>query len=153
MTMRLDYNAIAPAGLKALGGVYEYVLGCGLPPQLVELAFLRTSQINGCAYCIDMHTRALIRHGIAVETLVLVSAWREAKVLFSQEEQAALALAETVTRVSDTGIPDGDYDLAAGVFDSKQLVDLMLAISLMNAYNRMAIGFRSVPAAVSAHSQ
>ena len=123
---------------------------CGLPQQLVDLAFLRTSQINGCAFCIDMHSRDLLKQGMAIETLVLVSAWREAEALFSREEQAALALAESVTRVSVTGIPDADYGLAAAVFDDKQLVDLMLAISLMNAYNRMAIGFRSVPAAVGA---
>ncbi len=150
MSTRLDYNAVAAEGLKALGGVYHYVKSCGLPQQLIELAFLRTSQINGCAFCIDMHSRDLLKQGMPVETLVLVSAWREAKALFSREEQAALALAESVTRVSVTGIPDADYDLAAAVFRDKQLVDLMLAISLMNAYNRMAIGFRSVPAAVEA---
>lgn len=148
MSTRLDYNAVAPEGLQALGGVYQYVKSCGLPQQLVELAFLRTSQINGCAFCIDMHSRDLLKQGMAIETLVLVSVWREAKALFSREEQAALALAESVTRVSVTGIPDADYDLAAAVFDDKRLVDLMLAISLMNAYNRMAIGFRSAPAAV-----
>lgn len=153
MSIRLDYNMIAPEGLKALGGVYAYLKSCDLPEQLVELAFLRTSQINGCAFCIDMHSRDLLKHGMPAETLVLVSAWREAKVLFSKEEQAALALAETVTRVAETGIPEDDYNLAAAVFDSKQLVDLMLAISLMNAYNRMAIGFRSVPAAAVAHSR
>ena len=150
MSIRLNYNAVAPEGLKALGGVYEYVKSCGLSQQLVELAFLRTSQINGCAFCIDMHSRDLLKQGMAIETLVLVSVWREATPLFSREEQAALALAESVTRVSVTGIPDADYDLAVAVFDDKRLVDLMLAISLMNAYNRMAIGFRSVPAAVGA---
>lgn len=153
MSIRLDYNTIAPEGLKALGGVYSYVKSCSLPQQLVELVFLRTSQINGCAFCIDMHSRDLMKHGMPTETLVLVSAWREAKVLFSRAEQAALALAETVTRVAETGIPDDDYNVAAEVFDSKQMVDLMLAISLMNAYNRMAIGFRSMPAAAVAHSR
>lgn len=150
MSVRLDYNMIAPEGLKALGSVYAYIKSCALPQQLVELAFLRTSQINGCAFCIDMHSRDLLKHGMAMQTLVLVSTWREAKPLFSAEEQAALALAETVTRVSETGIPDEDYALAAAVFDSRHLVDLMLAISLMNAYNRMAIGFRAIPAAAAA---
>lgn len=153
MTMRLDYNVIAPEGLRALGGVYQYVKSCDLQQRLVELAFLRTSQINGCAFCIDMHSRDLLEQGMSIDTLVLVSTWREAKSLFSPTEQAALALAETVTCVSATGIPDEDYACAAAVFDGKQLVDLMLAISLMNAYNRMAIGFRSVPGAVTAHSR
>ena len=148
MTERLNYNAISPAGLKAMGAVYEYVHKCGLETAIVDLAFLRTSQINGCAYCIDMHSRGLIKSGMAVDKLLLVSVWDEAKPLFTAREQAALALAETVTRVADTHVPDADYAAAAAVFEDKELVDLTLAISLMNAYNRMAISFRAVPAAV-----
>jgi AhpD family alkylhydroperoxidase len=82
MTQRLDYTAIAPAGIKALGGVYGYIMQSGLPSLLVNLVYLRTSQINGCAYCIDMHSRDLIKEGLAVEKLVLVQAWREAGSLF-----------------------------------------------------------------------
>lgn len=148
MTGRLDYNAISPAGLEAMGTVYDYVRKCGLDMTIIDLAFLRTSQINGCAYCIDMHSRDLIEGGMDVEKLLLVSVWDEARPLFSAREQAALALAETVTRIADTHVPDADYAAAAAVFDEKELVDLTLAISLMNAYNRMGISFRSVPAAV-----
>ncbi len=148
MTERLDYNAISPAGLKAMGGVYDYVRTCGLDAAIVDLAFLRTSQINGCAYCIDMHSRDLIEGGMDVGKLLLVPVWDEAKPLFSAREQAALALAETVTRVADTHVPDADYAAAAAMFEEKELVDLTLAIGLMNAYNRMGISFRSVPAAV-----
>lgn len=149
MTARLDYNAIAPAGLKAMGGVYDYVHACGLDVALIDLAFLRTSQINGCAYCIDMHSRDLLKGGMALEKLLMVAVWDEAKPLFSVREQAALAWAETVTRVADTHVADADYAAAAAVFAEKELVDLTLAISLMNAYNRMGIGFRAVPAAVA----
>ena len=149
MTARLNYNAISPTGLKAMGAVYEYVHTCGLDAAIIDLAFLRTSQINGCAYCIDMHSRDLIKGGMDLEKLLLVSVWDEAKPLFSAREQAALALAETVTRIADTHLPDADYAAAAAVFEEKELVDLTLAISLMNAYNRMGISFRAVPTAVS----
>jgi AhpD family alkylhydroperoxidase len=148
MANRLDYNQIAPLGAKALGGVYGYVLQCGLPPELVDLVYLRVSQINNCAYCLDMHTRDLIKKGVAVEKIALVQAWEEGGRLFSETERAALAWAECVTRVADTGVPDSAYQAARKVFDEKQLVDLTVAISLMNAYNRMAISFRNTPQAV-----
>ena len=147
MTQRMDYNAAAPAGVKALGGVYRYVLESGLPKTLVYLVYLRLSQINGCAYCIDMHSRDLLKEGLPVEKLVLVPVWREAGALFDRTERAALAWAETVTRVAETGVPDADYEAAAAVFDQKQLADLTIAIGLMNAYNRLAISFRNTPIA------
>ncbi|MDE1993861.1 MAG: carboxymuconolactone decarboxylase family protein [Rhizobiaceae bacterium] len=150
MTQRLDYNAASPAGVKALAGVYTYIARSGLPKSLVELAYLRVSQLNGCAYCIDMHSRDLLRGGMNVEKLVLVPAWREGGALFSDGERAALAWAETVTRLAETGIPDAAYAAAAAVFDAQQLTDLTIAIGLMNAYNRMAIGFRAPPAALLA---
>jgi AhpD family alkylhydroperoxidase len=149
MTQRMDYNAATPAGMKALGGVYGHILQSGLPKVLVDLVYLRVSQINGCAYCIDMHSRDLLKEGVTIDKLVLLPAWREATALFSAAERAALAWAETVTRVADTGVPDAEYEAAAGVFDQKQLADLTIAIGLMNAYNRMAISFRAVPAAVA----
>ena len=149
MTQRMDYNAAIPAGMKALGGVYGYMLQSGLPKRLLELVYLRISQINGCAYCIDMHSRDLLKDGVAVEKLVLVQSWKEAGSLFDQTERAALAWAETVTLVSETGIPDDDYASAAAAFDQKQLADLTLAIGMMNAYNRMAISFRATPAAAA----
>jgi len=147
MTHRMDYNAATPAGMKALGGVYRHITQSGLPKTLVDLVYLRVSQINGCAYCIDMHSRDLLKEGVSVEKLVLVAAWREGGPLFDQAERAALAWAETVTRVADSGVPDADYEAAAAVFDQKQLADLTIAIGLMNAYNRMAISFRATPAA------
>ena len=148
MSERLNYNHIAPAGVKALGGVYGYVMQSGLPATLVTLAYLRISQINNCAYCLDMHTRDLLKSGVKVEKLALVQAWAEAGDLFDERERAALAWAETVTRVAETGVPDEAYQAARAVFGERELVDLTIAISLMNAYNRMSISFRNTPQAV-----
>jgi AhpD family alkylhydroperoxidase len=147
MTKRLDYATIAPEGMKAMAGVHSYVGHCGLGAAFVELVYLRVSQINGCAYCIDLHTRRLLKEGVAIEKLALVSVWREAAALFDQREQAALAWAESVTRVAETGAPDEAFAAVSAQFDQKEVVDLTLAISLMNAYNRMAISFRAPPAA------
>jgi AhpD family alkylhydroperoxidase len=147
MTQRIDYNAVAPNAMKALGGVYGYVMQSGLPGALVDLVYLRVSLINGCAFCIDMHSRDLLKGGMAVEKLVLVPAWREAGALFSEREKAALAWAETVTRVAETNVPDAEFEAASAVFSEKELADLTIAIGLMNVYNRMAISFRATPEA------
>jgi AhpD family alkylhydroperoxidase len=148
VTKRLDYNKVAPNGVKALGGVYGYIMQSGLAAELVDLVYLRVSQINNCAYCLDMHTRDLIKKGVKIEKLALVQAWEEAGGLFSETERAAFAWAESVTLVAETGVPDNAYKAASEVFDEKQLVDLTIAISLMNSYNRMAISFRNTPQAV-----
>jgi AhpD family alkylhydroperoxidase len=148
MTMRLDYNHVAPAGAKALGGVYGYVMQSELSATLVDLVYLRVSQINNCAYCLDMHTRDLLKKGLKIEKLALVQAWAEAGNLFDERERAGLAWAETVTLVAETGVPDEAYQAARVVFEERELVDLTIAISLMNAYNRMAISFRSTPQAL-----
>jgi AhpD family alkylhydroperoxidase len=148
MTQRLDYTNVAPAGVKALGGVYSYITESGLPTQLVNLVYLRVSQINGCAFCIDMHSRDLIKEGLAIEKLVLIQAWHEAGDLFDARERGALAWAETVTRVTETAIPDAAFLAAASLFSEKELTDLTIAIGLMNLYNRLAMGFRRPPRAV-----
>jgi AhpD family alkylhydroperoxidase len=148
MSERMDYMTVVPGGVKALGGVYGYVAQCGLPRQLVDLVNLRVSLINGCAYCIDLHSRDLLKGGLAVEKLVLVPIWHEAGELFDARERAALAWAETVTRVADTAVPDDAYRAAAEVFSDKELGDLTIAIGLMNVYNRLAISFRKTPQAV-----
>ena len=147
MSPRLDYTQVAPAGVRALGHLYGYVAQSGLDNELVDLVYLRVSQINGCAYCLDLHTRDLIRLGVGIDKLALLQAWREAGKVFSEREKAALAWAETVTRVAQTGIPDADFAAASASFGEKELVDLTLAIGLMNTYNRLAIGFRNPPEA------
>ena len=153
MSKRLDYNQIAPAGVKALGGVYGYIMQSNLPSVLVDLVYLRVSQINNCAYCLDMHTRDLLKKGQKIEKLTLLQAWAEAGNLFDERERAALAWAETVTRVAETGVPDEAYQAARAVFDERELVDLTIAIGLMNAYNRMAISFRNTPQAALGKTQ
>ena len=149
MTQRMNYNAASPAGMKGLGAVHGHVRQSGLPLRLIDLVFLRVSQINGCAYCIDMHSRDLLKAGLPVEHLVLVAVWPEADAIFDEQERAALEWAEVVTRLGDRGVPDSAFEAAAAVFGEKQLADLTIAIGLMNAYNRMAISFRSVPAAAT----
>jgi AhpD family alkylhydroperoxidase len=114
----------------------------------VDLVYLRVSQINNCAFCLDMHTRDLIKKGVPVEKLTLLQAWREAGDLFDARERAALAWAESVTLVAETGVPDTDFEAARDVFEARELVDLTIAIGLMNTYNRMAISFRNTPEAV-----
>jgi AhpD family alkylhydroperoxidase len=147
MSQRLDYTQIAPEGVKALGGVYGYVARSSLPSALVDLVYLRVSQINNCAYCLDMHTRDLLKKGQKIEKVALVQAWAEAGHVFDERERAALAWAETVTRVAETGVPDEAYRAARTAFEERELVDLTIAIGLMNAYNRMAISFRNTPQA------
>ena len=147
MSQRLDYTQIAPEGVKAPGGVYGYVARSSLPSALVDLVYLRVSQINNCAYCLDMHTRDLLKKGQKIEKVALVQAWAEAGHLFDERERAALAWAETVTRVAETGVPDQAYQAARMVVEERELVDLTIAIGLMNAYNRMAISFRNTPQA------
>jgi AhpD family alkylhydroperoxidase len=150
MSQRALYDTTSAAGMKAFGGVYLYVAHCGLEKSLVDLVYLRASQINGCAYCIDAHTHDLLKEGVSIEKVVLVSAWREAGPCFSDREQAALAWAEAVTNVSSTHVPDADYDAAVAIFGEKALADLTIAIGLINAYNRMAISFRKIPESVRA---
>lgn len=150
MSERLDYTNVAPGGVKALGGVYGYIMQSGLDDVLVDLVYLRASQINGCAYCLDMHYRDLSAKGVKLEKLALVQAWQEGGDLFSEREKAALAWAETVTRVAHTGVPDEAFQAAASVFNEKELADLTMAIGLINAYNRLAISFRRTPEAARA---
>ena len=145
--MRLDYRHELPEAPRAMSQLERVVETSTLDPKLHELIKLRASQINGCAYCIDMHSRDLIKGGLAIEKLVLVQAWREAGGLFDARERAALAWAETVTRVADTTVPDAEFQAASAEFSEKELTDLTIAIGLMNIYNRLAIGFRIPPAA------
>jgi AhpD family alkylhydroperoxidase len=147
MNSRIDYRKASPAGYKAFGGVYAVLQESGLPRDLIYLVYLRASQINGCAYCIDMHSRDLIKLGVAVEKLVLVPVWRDAGAMFSTRERVALAWAETVTRVAQTNVPAADYEAAAAEFNGKELADLTYAVSLINVFNRLSIAFRTPPAA------
>nr|WP_246038956.1 carboxymuconolactone decarboxylase family protein [Peristeroidobacter soli] len=145
---RANWFSVSPEGAKAVGALHHFVTtGTALPARLIHLVFLRVSQINGCAHCIDIHTRDLIKEGMSVDTVVLVPVWHEAAYLFSEQERAALAWAEEVTRVSETHASDEAYAAAAAAFSEKDLVDLTLTIAAMNAINRLGIGFRLKPRA------
>lgn len=145
MSERIDFYATSPAGMKALAGVYGYLSQCELPMSTIELIFLRVSQINGCAYCIDMHTKALHKEGMPWDKIVLTQVWREAGNWFSANEQAALAWAESLTLIAQTNAPDEVYAVVQKEFSEKAITDMTIAIGLMNAYNRLAISHRKLP--------
>ncbi len=149
MSKRINPLKSSPEAYKGFSAVKTYLQNCSLSVELVDLVYLRVSQINGCAYCIDMHSRDLLKIGVSTDKLVLVPVWHEAGKLFSERERAALAWAESVTLVAETGVPDAVYEQTAAVFSDKELADLTVAVSLMNALNRFGVGGRLVPAAVS----
>ncbi|MBW9070202.1 carboxymuconolactone decarboxylase family protein [Agrobacterium pusense] len=139
---RMNWSEVAPEGAKALYGVHHYVTTkTNLPDELIHLVFLRVSQINGCAHCIDLHSRDL-RKTMSVDKITLVPVWDEVPHLFSEQERAALAWAEEVTNVSQTHASDEAYAAAAAAFEPKDLVDLTIAIAAMNAFNRLGAPFR-----------
>lgn len=144
MKQRLNYSKVAPDGVEGLRQLEKYVHSCGLEADLIELVKLRASQINGCAYCIDMHTKDARTHGESEQRLYAVSAWREAP-FFSERERVALAWAEAVTLLGKSHVPDEVYEQARKHFSEKELVDLTLAIVAINGWNRLAVGFRTLP--------
>ena len=139
---RLVWNEVAPQGAKVLFGIHHYITtGTDLPPELIHLVFLRVSQINGCAHCIDLHTRDLL-DTMPVEKVALVPVWAEVPHLFPDTYRAALAWAEEVTLVSETHASDEAYAAASAAFAPKDLVDLTITIAAMNAFNRLGAPFR-----------
>ncbi|KAB2706060.1 AhpD family alkylhydroperoxidase [Ochrobactrum intermedium] len=146
---RMNWSQVAPEGAKALYGVHHYVTAkTNLPEELIHLVFLRVSQINGCAHCIDMHSRDL-RKTMSVDKITLLPVWDEVPHLFNDQERAALAWAEEVTNVSQTHASDEAYAAASGAFEPKDLVDLTITIAAMNAFNRLGAPFR-LPVAAKA---
>jgi AhpD family alkylhydroperoxidase len=144
MKSRIDYTKASPLALKAMYALQGAVNSCGLEPTLQELIKLRVSQINGCAYCIDMHFREATAKGEKLERLYLLDAWRESP-LYTDRERAALAWAESVTLVSQTHVPDDVFEEARKNFSEEELVNLTLAVVTINGWNRFSIGFRVVP--------
>lgn len=144
MTARLDPRQVAPDGTRAMSALHEYVRGCGLEHSLLELIKLRASQINGCAWCMDMHTKELRAAGESEQRLYLLSAWRECP-FYTERERAALAWTEAVTRLENGDVPDDVFDLARAQFNEEELVKLTLAIVAINGANRVNIAFRAVP--------
>jgi AhpD family alkylhydroperoxidase len=145
MEPRIDYFSTAPDVMKAMLALEKAVVNSGLEKSLIELVKTRASQINGCAFCIDMHTRDAIKNGETVSRLFLLNAWHEAPV-YSPRERAALAWTEALTLISETHAPDKDWTAIRAEFSDQDIVSLSLLIATINAWNRIAIGFRSVPA-------
>ncbi len=146
MQPRIDHRNVSPGAMNAMLGLESYLRSCGLPQNLLHLIKLRVSQINGCAYCIDMHSKDLRAAGETEQRLYLLDAWREAP-FYSDRERAALAWAEAVTRVTEGHVPDIVYEQARTHFNEEELVNLTLAVTTINSWNRLSIAFRSVPGA------
>jgi AhpD family alkylhydroperoxidase len=144
MKPRLNYRAIAPAAYKAMLGLETYLEHCGLDHSLKNLVVLRASQLNHCAFCIDMHTKDLRAMGETEQRIYLLDAWREAP-FYSPRERAALAWAESVTLLSPDFVPDEVYEQARKEFSEEELVNLTFAITAINGWNRLSIAFRNVP--------
>jgi len=144
MPARLDARKAAPEAMKAMSGLHAYVAKCGLDHTLLELVELRASQINGCAWCIDMHTKELRVAGESEQRLYLLSAWRECP-FYSDRERAALAWSEALTSLTDDNVPDDVFALARAQFSEEELVKLTLAIVAINGANRINVAFRTVP--------
>jgi AhpD family alkylhydroperoxidase len=143
MQPRMNYYAASPDALKALMGLEAFVQKSGLEPALIDLVKTRASQINGCAYCLHMHTAEARKRGETEERLYVLPAWRESP-LYTARERAALAWTEAVTLVADTRVPDDAYDEARRHFSETELVNLTVTVTAINAWNRMAISFRAV---------
>lgn len=143
MMQRMNLATVAPDGMAALVSVEAYLKKCGLDPKLAGLVKIRVSQINGCAYCLHMHTEAAERAGETAVRLYLLDAWRESD-LYSPRERAALAWAESLTGIAVTHAPDEVYEAARRQFSDKELADLSIAIVMINAWNRLMIGTKSV---------
>lgn len=145
MEARLNPYKIAPGAYEALGALQKYSTEHGLEPKLMELVKTRASQINGCAFCLAMHTRDARKMGESDDRLHLLNAWEEVPSLYDERERAALAWTEAVTLVADGHVPDHVYAEVRKVFSEKELVDLTMAIVAINAWNRIAIAFRAQP--------
>ncbi|WP_169950746.1 carboxymuconolactone decarboxylase family protein [Microbispora sp. H11081] len=150
MTARIDVPALAPEAYRAMSGVERYLRECGVPHSTLELVKIRASQINGCAFCLDMHSRDAKKAGESDERLWSVAAWREAP-YYTGAERAALALTEAATRLADRSdpVPDEVWAEAAEHYSEERLAALVMAIAQINAWNRIAVVSRKVPGTIS----
>lgn len=144
MNQRIHFQNVAPEALQAIYGLEKYLRKSGLERALLDLVKLRASQLNGCAYCVDMHSKDLRAAGESEERLFALPVWRESP-YYTERERAALAWAEALTNIQDGHAPDDLYALVRQQFSEKELVDLTMAIVAINGWNRLAIAFR-VPA-------
>lgn len=142
MSGRFDYETVAPAANEAMRGVERYVRASGLERSLIELVKIRASQLNGCAFCLDMHTKDARAAGESEQRIYVLPAWREAP-FYSERERAALAWTEALTRLAPDGVSDELYERARKVFNEVELVNLTMAIVAINGWNRLSVAFRS----------
>ena len=144
MKSRLDYLTLIPSAIKPLRDLEAHLRSCGLNSSLLELVKIRVSQINGCAWCIDMHTKDARAGGETEQRIYMLDAWRETP-FFTERERAALDWTESVTCVSETHVPDAVYDRVKEHFSEIELVNLTMAVIAINSWNRLAISFRKIP--------
>ena len=142
MEQRVDYMKVAPGVLQAMLNLEKYLIQSGLERELIDLVKLRASQINGCAYCIDMHWKDLRAEGASEQKLYGLDAWEEST-YYTDRERAALAWTEAVTRLDDRQVSDPVFELARRFFSEKELADLTLCIVAINGWNRLNIAFRA----------
>lgn len=146
MEKRINILETEPGATKAMYGLQGYVEKSTLTKTHQELIKIRASQINGCTYCIDMHTKDALKHGETIQRIVLLNAWREVNDLYTKEERLILALTEAVTLISHEGIPSGLYKEASEMFDANYLAQIIMAITTINSWNRIAISGLFQPA-------
>lgn len=142
MTTRLNYAKAAPGAYRVMSQLEHYVKNCGLEPSLIELIKIRASQINSCAYCIDMHTKDARIAGESEQRINLLSVWREVQ-FYNERERAALEWTEALTLIAENHVPDELYERVKTHFSDEEIVNLSLAISTINTWNRLGISFRS----------
>jgi len=146
MEKRINVGQLEPAGYKALMGLESYLATTTINKTHKELIKIRASQINGCAFCINMHTTDARKHGETEQRIYLLNAWKEVHDLYTEEERAILALTEEMTLIANGGVSEETYQKAKSLFDENQLAQLMMAIIAINAWNRMAIATHLQPA-------
>jgi AhpD family alkylhydroperoxidase len=152
MPERIHYTKVAPLAYHAMLGLEKYLDQCGLEAGLLHLIKMRASQINGCAYCLDMHSKDLRAIGETEQRIYSLDAWAECP-YYTDRERAALAWTDAVTRVSETHVPDEVYDQVKNQFSEKELADLTVAVATINAWNRLAISARTTPGTYQAPSE
>jgi AhpD family alkylhydroperoxidase len=140
--VRLNMLEVAPDAYRALRGVESYLQDCGLERSLIELVKMRASQINGCAYCLDMHSKDAFRHGETAQRLLLLDGWQESS-LYTARERAALAWTDCLTRIATDGAPDDAYAALTAQFSPAEIANLTTMVGLINLWNRVAIGFHA----------
>ncbi|SOE18110.1 AhpD family alkylhydroperoxidase [Hoeflea halophila] len=142
MKPRLDFHKAAPDAFKAVLQLDSYVQKCGLERRFIDLIKLRASQINGCAYCVDMHVKESRRDGLSEQWINLMSVWREAYV-YDAKERALLGWVDAVTNLAQTGVPDSEFEALKAHFTEAEIVDITVAIGVINTWNRLAVSFRT----------